>query len=400
MSGFKIDGALFAEAEYSISEVGPLLQCDVTIPSLYDYYSEAQAIIDRINTLKGEADSLKGMISEAAISISKIDTSFYDTYSDNYNKLSTDSQNIAKLGLSMYAYGGSLLNNYLDDTSFIRVVEGMLSSGKDIPKDLEESYIDMKRKEYYSTEYQHTTSVGNTSFSGKGKIIPDNINSFVKDFNENHNNSLYQKGDKYKQGSNYQTPIAINVTKGGNYRLSGRDFGDKDSGTYGMVALGYAEGNANAYAGAGYEAFGVGGSAGGKVSVVHVDGSATAAYKTKNGATIIGCGAQGTVDGLSANGNITAGAGIYRGNDGLLHTDLGVGASAEANIISASGKVHATVAGVKATVGAGVKVGVGAHANVGVLDGKLKVDIGAAVGVGLDINFAVDVSGVTKFFGV
>ena len=40
-----------------------------------------------------------------------------------------------------------------------------------------------------------------------------------------------------------------------------------------------------------------------------------------------------------------------------------------------------------------LKVGVGAHAEVGYTDGKLKVDIGAAVGVGFDLGFEVDVSG-------
>jgi hypothetical protein len=35
----------------------------------------------------------------------------------------------------------------------------------------------------------------------------------------------------------------------------------------------------------------------------------------------------------------------------------------------------------------------GAHAEAGYTDGKLKVDVGAAIGVGVSIGFEVDVSG-------
>lgn len=38
-------------------------------------------------------------------------------------------------------------------------------------------------------------------------------------------------------------------------------------------------------------------------------------------------------------------------------------------------------------VSGAVKVGIGAHAEVGYTDGKFKVDVGAALGVGVDIGF-------------
>lgn len=44
-------------------------------------------------------------------------------------------------------------------------------------------------------------------------------------------------------------------------------------------------------------------------------------------------------------------------------------------------------------VSGAVKVGVGAHAEDGVTDGKIKVDVGLAIGVGVDIGFEIDVSG-------
>lgn len=69
------------------------------------------------------------------------------------------------------------------------------------------------------------------------------------------------------------------------------------------------------------------------------------------------------------------------------------GASAEANLVKVSGSAGVAVLGTDVGVTAGVKVGVGAHAEVGYTDGKFKVDIGAAVGVGFDLGLEVDVSG-------
>ena len=41
-------------------------------------------------------------------------------------------------------------------------------------------------------------------------------------------------------------------------------------------------------------------------------------------------------------------------------------------------------------------MGIGAHADVGIKDGKLKVDIGASLGIGASIGFELDVGGTVK----
>ncbi len=69
------------------------------------------------------------------------------------------------------------------------------------------------------------------------------------------------------------------------------------------------------------------------------------------------------------------------------------GASAEADLAKISGTAGVSVLGTDVGVSGSLKVGVGAHAEVGYTDGKLKVDIGAAVGVGFDLGFEVDVGG-------
>lgn len=69
------------------------------------------------------------------------------------------------------------------------------------------------------------------------------------------------------------------------------------------------------------------------------------------------------------------------------------GASAEADLVKVSGTAGVSVLGTDVGVSGSLKIGVGAHAEVGYTDGKVKVDIGAAVGVGFDLGFEVDVSG-------
>ena len=69
------------------------------------------------------------------------------------------------------------------------------------------------------------------------------------------------------------------------------------------------------------------------------------------------------------------------------------GASAEADLVKVEGSAGVSVLGTDVGVTAAAKVGVGAHAKVGYTDGKVKVDVGAAVGVGFDLGFEVDVGG-------
>lgn len=68
-------------------------------------------------------------------------------------------------------------------------------------------------------------------------------------------------------------------------------------------------------------------------------------------------------------------------------------ASAEANLVEAKGSAGVSVLGTDIGVSGSVKVGIGAHAEAGFVDGKLKVDVGAAIGVGFSVGFEVDVSG-------
>lgn len=68
-------------------------------------------------------------------------------------------------------------------------------------------------------------------------------------------------------------------------------------------------------------------------------------------------------------------------------------ASAEANLAKVSGVAGISVLGTDIGVTGSAKIGIGAHAEVGWTDGKLKVDVGAAVGIGFDLGFEVDVSG-------
>ena len=48
------------------------------------------------------------------------------------------------------------------------------------------------------------------------------------------------------------------------------------------------------------------------------------------------------------------------------------------------------IAGVEGKVNGSVNFGVGAHADIGLVDGKLKCDIGASLGVGASVGFEID----------
>ena len=79
---------------------------------------------------------------------------------------------------------------------------------------------------------------------------------------------------------------------------------------------------------------------------------------------------------------------------GKLDIQGGVSASAEANLVEASGSAGVQVLGADIGVSGSVKVGIGAHADVGFVDGHLKVDVGAALGVGVSVGFDIDVGGL------
>lgn len=108
----------------------------------------------------------------------------------------------------------------------------------------------------------------------------------------------------------------------------------------------------------------------------------------------IGLGKDKNMLGVYGNANVKALSAEAKAGVGFIPGKQAyAGASAEANLVKAEGAAGVSVLGTDIGVTAGVKVGVGAHANAGYTDGKLKVDVGAAVGVGFDLGFEVDVGG-------
>lgn len=69
------------------------------------------------------------------------------------------------------------------------------------------------------------------------------------------------------------------------------------------------------------------------------------------------------------------------------------GLNAEVTAAKISGSGGISVLGTDIGVTGGLKVGLGAHADVGFTDGKFKVDVGGAIGLGFDLGFEIDVSG-------
>ena len=69
---------------------------------------------------------------------------------------------------------------------------------------------------------------------------------------------------------------------------------------------------------------------------------------------------------------------------------------AEVNAMELKGSVGATVAGVEVNASASVKVGVGAKANVGYSNGILKIEVGAALGIGGTVGVDVNVGQIAN----
>lgn len=94
----------------------------------------------------------------------------------------------------------------------------------------------------------------------------------------------------------------------------------------------------------------------------------------------------GTDGRASAMGN--AGVQIYD-EDGDLNFQLGASAKSEAK-----GKVGINVLGGEVGASGSVNFGIGAHADVGYKDGVFKFDIGASVGVGVQLGAEIDIGGM------
>lgn len=109
----------------------------------------------------------------------------------------------------------------------------------------------------------------------------------------------------------------------------------------------------------------------------------------------IGVYANGETKALSASAGADGKFTLFN-KDGKLDVQANVGVSAEANLVEASGSAGVEVLGADIGVSGSVKIGVGAHADVGYVDGHLKVDVGAALGVGVSVGFDIDVGGLAN----
>lgn len=94
-----------------------------------------------------------------------------------------------------------------------------------------------------------------------------------------------------------------------------------------------------------------------------------------------------------AKGEIKAG---WLNEKGEFSPAIKAGGSVEAVAASVEGTAGATIAGAEVNVKGQVGVGVGAHANVGYENGKIKLDVGAYVGVGGSVSLEIDVSKPVK----
>lgn len=79
---------------------------------------------------------------------------------------------------------------------------------------------------------------------------------------------------------------------------------------------------------------------------------------------------------------------------GKLDVQLGAGASDELIGGEIEGSVGVNILGGEVGASGSLNYGIGAHADVGYLDGVLKCDIGASLGVGASLGFEVDVGGM------
>lgn len=109
----------------------------------------------------------------------------------------------------------------------------------------------------------------------------------------------------------------------------------------------------------------------------------------------------GTVD-YNTHGSATYSAGEARataattlgyGENGL---QVNANVGAEVNAVEVKGSVGATIAGVEVNASASVKVGVGAKAKVGYSDGVLKLEVGAALGIGGTVGVEINVGQITN----
>lgn len=178
--------------------------------------------------------------------------------------------------------------------------------------------------------------------------------------------------------------------------------GDKKYGEYDLdVKCGVAE--AHAVASAGLYTYDVNGMTlvapavdakiGASVSALSVTAEGRAGLGEDH--NMLGVYGEGSVDALKASGEAKAGVSVFN-KEGDIDLNAYAEASAEAVLLEAKGTAGLSVLGADIGVSGSVNIGVGAHAKVGIEDGKVKIDVGASLGVGASVGFEVDVGGMVS----
>lgn len=126
---------------------------------------------------------------------------------------------------------------------------------------------------------------------------------------------------------------------------------------------------------------------------IAAEAGASVALLSMAGEGRLGLGENNDMLGVYGKGEVDVGFAEAKAKLSISENEAHAKVSLEADLVKAEGSAGVTVLGTDIGVTGAVKVGLGAHAEVGVTDGKLKVDIGAAVGVGFDIGFEIDMSG-------
>lgn len=250
------------------------------------------------------------------------------------------------------------------------------------------------------------------------KKLADKLNDFNEKRKRTYKKGYYDKdgnyhdvkdadknSDEYKEYDEISSFEKVATIVSAEAGISGSVWKKGGSGSYGIASGSYnvsalnAEAKAEAYAGLysfdenGNKKFtpGIGASVGVGVSAFKagVEGAIGNEYYNVHGST--------SVEVLAANAGAELNVGLYK--DGKLNPQLSASASAEAILAEASATVGGTIAGAAVNATGSVNFGVGAHADVGLRDGKLSVDIGASLGVGVSVKFDVDFSGTAKAIG-
>lgn len=107
---------------------------------------------------------------------------------------------------------------------------------------------------------------------------------------------------------------------------------------------------------------------------------------------LLGAYGEAEFDVLTAEAKAQGTFSVY-GDDGKLNIQAYGKASAEADWVKLEGTAGVSVLGADVGVKGAVKVGVGAHAEAGIVDGKIKIDVGVAVGIGFDLGLEIDAKG-------